>query len=857
MLSRQALFSRLAQGQAAGIAVVTPNTRLARALLHEFDSFQEKKGLKAWEAADIVPLGAFLERLYDEALLGGGAAGLPPLLAASQQELLWKEIIAASQPGEKILAAAETAAACAEAWRLVHEWRLGAAEGNEDALAFSAWAESYRKKTAGRTDHARLPDVLLKHLKDVRKPASLIAYAFDILPPQTEDFFKHCSAHGVEVERCAPERLNAKACRASYASAKEELDAAARWARARLEGIRGQSPNSIGVVVPDLALRRREVVRVFTRVLGARAAFNVSFGEPLSEYPLVDAALTVLEISHAEIDFQTASRLIRSPFIGGAERELGARARLDARIRRDAPARLSLAKLVALAAPCPLLRLHLEKLFSVKHPDGVGPQDWARHFSRVLDAAGFPGERVLDSTEFQARAKWHEVLGEFARLEGVSPRMNFPAAVSILGNLCRSTLFQPESGAAPIQVLGVLESAGVRFEHLWVSGLTDEAWPLKARPNPFMPVALQRRAGIPQASAEGSLALDRRITEGWLGAAPEVVLSQPRLEKDRGLAPSPLILEVPEAAPEIADYPKYRDLIFQEARIESVEDTKGPILESKVVRGGTRVLADQAACPFRAFARHRLGAEELEAPAEGLDAKQRGSLLHLLMKHLWGSLKDSSALQGDTGPALAHAAAQAVKELGIEGRFAELERARLERLGREWLELESARAPFEVVAIEERQHLSVAGLELSGRIDRLDRLASGGYALIDYKTGKPSPRSWDAPRPDEPQLPVYAVTSQREITAVAFAKLQPGGMRFMGYSRDKDALPRLYEAKKPPWRLMLAGWKREAESLATSFAAGAAGVDPKRGLQTCRLCALQTLCRVHEKLGAGAGEEGE
>src|SRR5581483_6754825 len=115
-----------------------------------------------------------------------------------------------------------------------------------------------------------------------------------------------------------------------------------------------------------------------------------------------------------------------------------------------------------------------------------------------------------------------------------------------LERLCRDTLFQPQSADVPVQVLGVLESAGLAFDCLWVSGLSDEAWPLDARPNPFVPVALQKQAGVPQASAEGSLELDRRITQGWLGAADEVVLSHFEREEDRELAPSALILGVPK-----------------------------------------------------------------------------------------------------------------------------------------------------------------------------------------------------------------------------------------------------------------------------------------------------------------------
>src|SRR5256885_9987382 len=61
------------------------------------------------------------------------------------------------------------------------------------------------------------------------------------------------------------------------------------------------------------------------------------------------------------------------------------------------------------------------------------------------------------------------------------------------------------------------------------------------------------------------------------------------------------------------------------------------------------------------------------------------------MKYLWGSLKNSKALEKDLEPAIASAAAAAVKENGLEGRFAELERERLARLAREWLEIEKTR----------------------------------------------------------------------------------------------------------------------------------------------------------------------
>ena len=122
-------------------------------------------------------------------------------------------------------------------------------------------------------------------------------------------------------------------------------------------------------------------------------------------------------------------------------------------------------------------------------------------------------------------------------------------------------------------------------------------------------------------------------------------------------------------------------------------------------------------------------------PVDGLDARDRGNLLHALMAHLWGTLRTKSRLDSmpaeELAAAIDGAAAAAVAKVGAEragvldGRLAELERARLARLAREWLRVESTRGEFEVVAREERRTLEVAGLAFTGRIDRMDWLADG------------------------------------------------------------------------------------------------------------------------------------
>ncbi len=758
---------------------------------------------------------------------------------------MWEDILSQSD----LLSIAQTAAQCREAWRLQHAWRVPASGGGEDAQAFRRWAKAYEARTQEAIDAARLPD-LVSTLPKIRAPSLVVAYAFDIVPPQTKEFLSRFA-----LEECHPEPVRGSASKLAFPSARHELEAAAGWARSRLEA----GHTRIGVVVPDLAKRRREVVRIFSRTLhpacnlpGApkrSMPFNVSLGEPLADFPLVHFALSLIEFSIRELDFGRVSRLIRAPFLGGAESEMMRRARLDADLRETLGARVSLARLIASVSACPILRRHLEAVFALRTDARQTPAAWARHFSALLEAAGFPGERALDSDEFQTRAKWHEALGELARLERILPAEPIASAFARLAHLCGDTLFQPESPPAPIQILGVLESAGLRFECLWVSGLTDEAWPLDARPNPFIPVALQKRAGIPQAAPETSADLDRRLTEEWLGAAQEVIVSFPTKEKDRDLSPSPLIAGIPEGSLELPEHPRYRDQIFKMRKLVNSKDPTGPPVAPGPVKGGTRVLADQAACPFRAFARWRLAAEPLEAPAAGPDASDRGRLLHALMKHLWTELKESAALHTrNLVPVIERAAAAAVKEAGIEGRFAELERVRLAKLADEWLDLEKQRKPFEVAFVEHPRTLSIAGLEFSSRIDRMDRLLEGerGHVLIDYKTGnRVTPKDWEPPRPDDPQLPLYAVAAPEALSAIAFARVRPGAMRFTGFAKTKDLMPRVQAAKN--WSSLLADWKKEADALGGAFAAGEAAVDPKRDLKTCLRCDLQTLCRVYEK----------
>jgi probable DNA repair protein len=906
-LEKSELLERLNRGHSEGLTVVTPNRRLAQSLARDFAARQVREGRKAWETADILPFEAWLRRLWEDALHAEAAAAMPLLLSPVQEEAAWEEVVRASRFSKDLFAIGPAVAQCREAWQLAHAWRIpldARRIPNEDARAFLEWSSHYERLVGGRkqADAARLADLLVQLLaqEQVRKPALLAMAGFDIVTPQQREFLERIATHGTRVVEVASVSRKASVARAAVADARAEIDAAASWARSRLEASHGAT--RIGIVVPDLAQSRSRVERALANVLvpahalGAEASplpFNISLGLPLDAHPLVADALLVIDLAGAHAPFEHASRVLRSPFIAGAESEQEARARLDARLRRRSPPEVALEAFLRQCEasgmpPAPDFIDRFRRLSEFRKSglfEARSASAWARAFSDALRIVGFPGERTLDSGEQQTLDRWHELLAEFATLEQVVGKIGFQLARERLRRMAREAIFQPQAADVPIQVLGILESAGQEFDHLWVMGLTDDAWPLPARPNPFIPVAAQRAAGIAQADPAASLELDRRITQGWMDSAPEVVFSHATMRKESELAPSPLIAALPAQEPDdlgVRSFPSLHEAMRAAPAVETLQDGVAPPVEEGLRRGGTGLFKDQAACPFRAFAKRRLFSDDVETPRTGLDPRDRGTLMHEMLKAIWDRVVTQARLvamsPAEVDAVLAESAEQALVAMKrrraetLSGRYGELERERLVRLAGAWLEVERSRAvPFTVLKTEEECEVEFGGVRVKGRLDRRDELDGGRIAVIDYKSGECRTGAWAGNRPDEPQLPMYALggPDAQRVSVVAFAQIRTGASRFRGLSESPNLLPLVTTVDKDRsravkdygnWERLVTRWRADLDGLGRAFAAGDARVDPKSVVQTCATCEQHALCRVSEKapFGAASGdEEGE
>jgi probable DNA repair protein len=891
------------------LLTLTAGNRLARWLHDEHARAAMARGETVWETPAILPWSAWLEQLWDAALETGALGRHPPIRLVDGQALaLWESIIREWDGGPGLLQSSATAELAFEAWLRLHEWQAPASEeGSDEAAsgpsmargprfdpisdhrAFAAWAKNYRAALERHhwLDRARLIDALIPAVRARRLPLpdGIVLRGFDEFTPAQQALIDALRESGVAVTVETGPTSPANACRVAFPSLRDEVEAAARFALARWQA----NPQArIGIVVPELARHHALVSRLLDDILApaarlpggatARRPYNLSLGRALADVSPVAEALAMLQASVRmsrtnTMLLATASAWLRSPCVAGAAGEWAARSRLAQYLRAGREPEVSLRFLHKRAAgdkrglePCPQAgaRLHAWQQRLAHLSARAMPSHWVPVLTELLSATGWPGDRPRDSHEHQALEHWRDLLGELRHYDAVTGAINFESVVARVQTLARATIFQPQSPMVPVQVLGLLETSGLQFDHLWVLGLQDDNWPPAPRPHPFIPVSVQRRHGMPHSTPERELAFARERTAHLLFAAPEAVFSHARRDGDRELSPSPLLSGLPERAPELlalAGTMRHAESIYRQRQLEPWRDDRAPALAGGEAGGGTGLFKQQSACPFRAFAELRLRAGSPPSDRPGLDPPERGSLVHQMLEKVWIQLRDHAALATLDEAALLKVVESIVDEVvGKAARFRPftwtpafrtLEKERLIRLAMEWLALERQRPPFEVLACEARQTLAVGPVTVTARIDRIDRLADGNPLVIDYKTGSPSIKDWLGERPREPQLPLYALYGSEPTAAIAFAQVRRGEHRWRGLAARDTGLPGVVTAAdadtgSASWEELRHHWQAALERLAQAFHDGEAAVDPREP-KVCKECHLPTLCRIRER----------
>ena len=893
MIERAALAPQLIAGLEAGATLLVANRRGAHWLKLVYARHAIASGRQAWATPSIQPFGEFIARIWRLR-----ARGAERILTREQSSLLWERIVARSPHAEALLNPRDAAQSAYRSWERLIAWRLErdalrrAADAADSAemRALSDWIETFESQCAQRR---WIPEALLMQRALDIAPDNLVGFlpqrimtlANHELTPIEQALLEHCVKSGAAWDRLAGAAPTTSTASASFVVCESnalEWRRAATWAYER----RSRGCAQIAIVTPNLdmqaALARRTLADVFaphTRTLTAESAlsdreqheahFAIAHSWRLAEYPIVRAALDVLQLSAGRADGALVGAILRSPFLLHAQQEASARALVDLRVREQARERYDASALERLCAANDCIKfadlLRAMQAARAATPGRALPSAMAEHFSQLWRAIGWPGSESLDSDEQQAVARLQASLGEFGALDELLGPMSFTAAVRQFEQWIGNARFAPRSSPAPVTVFDAQAVDGLHFDALWLMGMDEGRWPPPARPDPFLPIELQAQAGMPFATA--TLARDHaaRRLQTLLRQADEAVLSAATQEEGVEVAPSPWVVAM--QLPELSAAPAHQDAVFtQRPRLETLEERAAPSIAAGRTRGGARVFELQSQCPFRAFAELRLHARALDEIAPGVDAAERGSLLHAALAEIWDALRDSRTLQTRTrdelidltraalakssAKLLAGAAPHRVRMLQIEQQLA------CERIVA-LLELDKTRPAFQIVGKPETPEAVIVGpLTVELRLDRVDELLDAPHAgkrvIVDYKTGAQlSPRAWFSARPESPQLPLYAAAHPEGLIAAAFATLNAKSIGYQGAAEKADVLPgvQAFDARRlalecEDWRGLLAWWRGVIERLAQEFAAGEARVDPLPN--ACRRCRLSALCRVHD-----------
>lgn len=869
-----------------GYTLLTPNFRLARRIKVEWDEQRIAAGERTWEPLLVQPLEAWLLAQWELAVSNNQLPPATPLTAAQALEL-WRQVISEQQSqlnDFQLLQPSGAAELAAQARDSLLRWRVDK-RGNdirslfkldEDCSTFLQWLESFEKRLVGDR-LCTLTDCLVQLIElDGRSPAGPVALVeFDLLAPVLQAALAACCN---EVKDVSPAHSEAERVVHPFNDKRLELQTVASWA-AKLH--RTSPDTTIGIVLSDMAADRVPLEYLLRRefdCLGdnyASLPVNFSTGITLDQAPLVRDALAAIAMGLQETTVSAVEAVMRSRFLDLCDahgalaqrfiRQLYAQGRAvvsvtDVRNQANA-VQLGDVKGLLLARRLDALQglpsLRIKAL----------PSIWLERFSEILNAWGWPGNQSLDSIEFQQQALWQRTIDDYATFDIVCEPLHFGAALDLLRDCCRRQVSQPQTLDGPIQVLGPLEAAGLTFKHLWLCGMQGSSWPASPRPNPFIPISLQTRLQMPHANPEREWAFAETLLQQY--ARTSKVMHASYCKQVDGVPDLPSALLKDFATQAIAE-PPLVPTQWVESHTNRVllqlADHSAPRLDPEqqsAITGGSSLLENQAQCPFRAFARHRLQVEALGVFHVALSEAERGSVLHEALNALWRELRDCATLRALDEAQVRSTVMRAVKaaiatvpnhlQRKLGSAYWRLEQQRLGALLHEWLEVERQRDAFTVAQREVDMTLELAGLPIRMRVDRVDELADGSRMIIDYKSGKSSVKDWLGDRPAKPQLPLYSIAEPATVASLAFASVRARECRFVGLGQTATApgigtdLSRVIDSATGTgdWAELNEHWRSTLERLAYEFVAGEAQVDPLAP-SSCDWCGLQPLCRIDD-----------
>ncbi|WP_374589637.1 double-strand break repair protein AddB [Novosphingobium sp.] len=347
---------------------------------------------------------------------------------------------------------------------------------------------------------------------------------------------------------------------------------------------------------------------------------------------------------------------------------------------------------------------------------------------------------ALCGTRLWAEADGRSLSAWLEELRGAADQAGTRLAARDLPGVLRDAMdrvsVRPPWGGHPrVAIYGLLEARMSRADLVICAGLAEGTWPAAPSPEPSLPPPVLRALGVP--SGEFRIGLAAHDLAGALGA-PEVVLSWAQRSEGGPVIPSRFVLRVQAMLGELAESHRETEAVALARAIDHASPAPAyprpqprPSAEQRDVALAVTAIDRLRGDPYQFYAGSILRLRR----KDGLDAEPtaawQGTVVHAVMER-WhkngGGAGELTALaQEELAKMQAHVVTRGLW-------WPRLSRAL------EWIDLKIAQdrgEGREVLASEIKGEMTLAGVKVHGRADRIDRRADGRLVVVDYKTGKP------------------------------------------------------------------------------------------------------------------------
>jgi ATP-dependent helicase/nuclease subunit B len=361
--------------------------------------------------------------------------------------------------------------------------------------------------------------------------------------------------------------------------------------------------------------------------------------------------------------------------------------------------------------------------------------------AKMIDALSAAAEALCGDTVWaQADGRALAALIEELRAPAEDTRFALPPRdlpAMLRDAMDRIAVRPPWGGHPRAAIYGLIEARMSRADLVICGGLNEGSWPGTPRTDPLLAPAVLRALGVP--GADFRIGVAAHDLAGALGA-PELVISRARRDAEGPAIPSRFLLRVQALLGELFTP---HDSPYRETRIPALARALDPApdeppryerpapmpsIEQRNVALSVTALDRLRGDPYQFYASHILRLRRLDLLDAEPSPAWQGTVAHKVLERWHRERGDLHAI-----------ALEELAQMNAHPLMRALWQPRL-LAALDWIgaAVEGQGADGrQVVTVEAQGEMTVDGVKIIGRADRIDRLAEGSLAVIDYKTGSP------------------------------------------------------------------------------------------------------------------------